>query len=81
MRRFLLPFITCFALFSNYAFAEGVFSDDDDETRILSNYGYIVGTLNTTAWINYSDNYGYWRPYGLEDYIKKGKYIHYYFFL
>ena len=44
MRKLLFLFTILLALFNNYAFAEGVSSDDDDETRILSNYGYIVGT-------------------------------------
>ena len=85
MRKLLFLLTILLAFFSNYAFAEGVFSDDDDETRILSNYGYIVGTLNTTEWLNYYDQDDptsmYWQPHGLENSANYGRFLHYYFWL
>ena len=66
------------------AFAESS-SDNYDNLRILDNYGYIVGTLNTTIYEVYKDDDDphsqIWAPYGLEDYDNPGRFMHYYFFV
>lgn len=80
---FFLPYFWLFSAITHSP--KAFFSDDDDETRILNNYGYIVGTLNTTEWLNYYDQDDptsmYWQPHGLENSANYGRFLHYYFWL